>query len=243
MKVFIGIPATRFVATDWWVSFINWIGDMGEKFEFKWMVDAKAGRIDWSRSNLIEAAKRWKPDWFIQLDTDIIPETDFQAVIGLLNKDRALGFDCIVSPTASVAGVVLAKPLNPPKEGENLPYDEPWEIDWAGGGFVAMSANALKKIAQIGSFASETGEATPAYCEQSLQHGEDVSMFQNLREHGVRCCADPRLKTLHMKSAPIPSYRDNPIRYIIDHGDRTRLPIYTNQLKEVLNENNKSLDG
>ena len=154
MKVFIGIPATRFVATDWWVSFINWIGDMGEKFEFKWMVDAKAGRVDWSRSNLIEAAKRWKPDWFIQLDTDIIPETDFQAVIGLLNKDRALGFDCIVSPTASVAGVVLAKPLNPPKEGENLPYDEPWEIDWAGGGFVAMSANALKKIAQIGSFAS-----------------------------------------------------------------------------------------
>ena len=234
MKVFLGVPAARFIATDWVISFIDWLGDMGEKFELRWLIDAKAGRIDWSRSNLIEAAKHWKPDWFLQLDTDIIPELDFAAVIGLCNMDKAAGFDVIVSPTASVSGVVLAKALYPPTKEEKLPFDEPWEIDWAGGGFIAMTRKALDKLEQIGVFGSDTSDQTPAYCEQSLRQGEDVSLFQNLRRNGIRCCADPRLKTLHMKSAPVPSYRENSIRYVFDHGDRTHLPIYSSQIQQIL---------
>lgn len=245
MKVFIGVPSARFIATDWVVGFINWVAGQSTGWDVTWDFDAKAGRIDWSRSNLISKAKLIKPDWFIQMDTDVLPEISFRPVIDLLNQDKRLGFDAIGSPTTTIVrhddgtrtlGALLRLPGSNTRGKEAMPFEEPFEVDWIAGGFFAMSQNAVKKITQIGNFGSaDTERAYPAYCTNSLEEGEDVNLCRHLRSCGVKVGADARILTTHLKGAHYPSYRPGVGTVnMYEHGDRSTFPVYDSQLATYL---------
>lgn len=226
-KVLLAVPSARLVHAEFFVALTRWIDRVNrDRIELRFLVDAAANNIFQSRSIFVEEAKRWKADRLLMMDTDVIHELSPDAVFGILNQDFGIGWGAVISPTLSADFIIMAGLVPPVKPGEIVPDDRPREASWGACGFIALDGKTIRALKPIGFFSTISLQRIPAYCDHGLKTDDSVSFCKTIRDSGSSICIDPRIQTLHLKMAPIPSYREQAGIYTWDPGDLSELPSY-----------------
>lgn len=204
-KIAIGIPSSREIRVDQ-VKWLNaWLSDTAG-FEVLLDYDATSGRIDWSRSNLIEIAKRFGAECHIQMDTDVTVLLHLRVLLDRLERDFEAGMDIVVGPTVSFAGHAMIR-RKPPAVPTGL---RPFRIDGAAFGFVAFSPKALFALKPRTFMGDVMGKKYPIY-GVATDSSEDYDLCKNAEECGLEVWADPFILTGHRKDiTQVPSWSDTP---------------------------------
>lgn len=101
MRISIGTPCAWQVRTAWVRAhhqFVQELADDGHKLQ---VILSEGSVIDRNWSTILGSARKWKPDWFIGLESDVHPTIQVKDLIGLLKTTR---LDAIVSPGNGVTG-------------------------------------------------------------------------------------------------------------------------------------------
>ena len=199
MRILAGIPCARVVRSQFFLDYLNWVGE--SKHVVKHLVNNSAGRIDWSRSQLIDAAGEGKFDLHIQIDTDVSPMLPFQTAISFINQDISRGFDLVIGPTVGTNGRVMnnyGPNFKPPDNfGSNC-----FEIHAGAFGFVAMSPRLIEKVraSPPASTLIDIGDKKHAlYMIYREGTTEDFDFCYRVRDMGFKVGCDPRLQMGHAK--------------------------------------------
>jgi len=199
MRVLIGVPCARVVRSQFFLDVLNWTDE--SKHRIRILPNNSAGRIDWSRSQLIDAALAWNADLHLQIDTDVNPMIPLQTAMSFINQDFSRGFDMVIGPTVGVNGRVMNNYGPNFKPPENF-ASSCFEI-WAGAfGFVAMSPRLIKKVTSSppASNIVDIGDKKhPIYMIYREGTTEDFDFCTRVREMGFKVGCDPRLEMGHAK--------------------------------------------
>jgi hypothetical protein len=157
--------------------------------------DATAGRIDLSRSNLFEWAKKLDPAAHVQVDTDIQFLQPAWEMMEIVFEDFEMGFDIIVAPTVAYNARVMTWGF------EEQPHSHgPIKIRHAAFGWVAFSPRLLQGLKPLDTITNVSHEKLNLYCLSTSQT-EDNSFCDNATKQGFRVGADFRLHVGHVKEA------------------------------------------
>ena len=186
------------------------------------LVANQSATLDLARSWMIEVARKEpRYDWLIQVETDKWiantkdpsnpdkPWASLDAIIDILEEDRAFGFDAVFGPTMSPDGVPNFG-MPSAESWEDVGPNGPSEAQWSGLAFFAMSRKCLDGL-KILDYAKSSvmrpegpdDKGQPMFCKMNLpQEGEDVSLCQNIRESGFKLAIDPRIPVGPAKAFP-----------------------------------------
>lgn len=208
MRVGVGIPSSRSVRAQFVKDLNDWLSSPvpGVEMVFPdW--DLTAGRIDWSRSNLLLRARTGKEDVHVQLDTDVKPITSLAETIGFLLEDLDAGFDIVCAPTAAFNGQIMMRP----KSGCRPTGRRRFEVEAAAFGFVAFGSRLIQEMKPVSHLWSVDGLCYPLFGEMSNGTTEDYSWCDGAREQGFHVAVDPRIIVSHVKELGVcVAFEDEP---------------------------------
>jgi hypothetical protein len=197
MRVLLGVPCARVMRSQFVADLWDWVD--GSKHEILVRADTTSGRIDWSRSNLIERAKKWKSDVLIQMDTDVMMGTPLRETLSFIQQDFSRGFDVVCGPTIGVNGRVMIKYMPNVTKDTPVSGKSAFEVEACAFGFVAFSQKLVQTIKPAGFITDISGVVYPLYTHYSTDTTEDWVMCRRVREQGMRVCVDPRIVVGHVK--------------------------------------------
>jgi hypothetical protein len=199
MRILLGIPCARVVRSQFFLDLLNWTYD--SKHNIRHIVNNSSGRIDWSRSQLIDAAVKGGFDLHIQMDTDVCPMIPLQSVLSYINQDFSRGYDMVIGPTVGVNGRVMnnyGPDFHPPENFGSTCFD----VHAGAFGFVAMSPRLMKKVTESPPASSiiDIGDNKHnIYMIYREGTTEDFDFCYRVRDLGFRVGVDPRIEMGHAK--------------------------------------------
>jgi hypothetical protein len=206
MRVLIGVPCPELLRTRFTEFLYKWTSGSEHLVSIAW--ESTPNRMDKSISLIIDAAKKWRPQWLVRLDADVIPELALDDLLHIAEQNYVDGFGVSGSPTITETGLKEWKPLIPETESSEARF----EVEWVSGSLVFCHQKAYERLPVRGRFTDAHGRTQKFYI--ALQHPEateDADFCQAVRQLGVKVCADPRLLVRHRRELYIPSFR-SPMR-------------------------------
>jgi hypothetical protein len=209
MRILLGVPCARVIRSQFVADLYDWIAD--SKHEIQLRADTTSGRIDWSRSNIMERAKKMRADVCIQMDADVMMGTPMRETLSYIQQDFSRGFDAVCGPTIGVNGRVMIKYM--PDVDQNGPVSgkSAFEVEACAYGFVAFSRKLIETLKPAGFITDISGVVYPLYTHYSTDTTEDWIMCRRIREQGMKVCVDPRIVVGHVKEVILrPKWFDIP---------------------------------
>ena len=204
----------------WFRWFVRWVSEYEPTRLTVNVGIEKEPNIADSRSIAIREAKRHKPEFAVQVDTDVIVENTLEDTVRLLLDDRHRGYGIVTSPGRSAEGKLE---VMWDVAGHNASGTSPWTVDHSWGGFLSFWRGVYLGMEPVGYYTSIANAKTDAYCMFVPYHpcphcgkeiegmGEDVSLIRQAQKAGGIECADPRIRTTHLKIAGIKSFREGDV--------------------------------
>jgi hypothetical protein len=180
------------VRAAFFVELLQWVTEM-RYFIPTPKPDATAGRIDLSRSNLFEWAKKLEADAHVQIDTDVKLLMPMWETLEICFEDFTLGYDVVIGPTVAYTARSMTWGF---KEKPHAYGPNP--IVHGAFGWVAFSPRILQGLKPLSYITNVTHERLPLYC-LSTDQTEDNSFCDNATKQGFKVCCDFRLHVGHVK--------------------------------------------
>ena len=213
-RIHLAVIAAESVPSRWARWFLRWISEGANDADI-FLDWERAVDIGEARSRAIDAGRARGASNHWQIDTDVQVQNPIREIVELLADDTSRGFDLVTSPGMSTAGVLEVFPL----ETSDVDPTGPFAVGTGWGGFISLTDKLLQQLPVTGHaydlnqhtmrfYSFIQPEITCPHCFKVIPGAsEDTMIYRSAMQLGMKAAADPRIRTMHIKSVGLPSYR------------------------------------